>query len=424
MSCSGDPNVSTPNMDSMAIQGVQFHQAVASCPWCCPFRGSLLTGRYAHECVWQTPMALDPAEPTIVDTLRNGGYRTRYVGKWHLAGSNDASHRVTKDRRGRFDSWIGYENNNNQYDTWVHGHALDGTELLLERLQGYETDALTSIFLTQLEDEARRKAAGDQTPFFAVLSVQPPHSPYLSTPESMARHRPAQIALRPNVPPVPALQEQSRRDLAGYYAQIENLDANLGRVRSALRELGLDKDTYVFFFSDHGDMHGAHGYREKSMPWEESIRIPFFITGDLHTRTGRIDAPLNVVDIAPTTLGLLGLAVPERMRGFDFSAYLDPQSPPTLPNQPESAFLQHCVRKRHPHTFDREWRGVVTRDGWKYVCVPGMPFLLHNLNDDPYELNNLAFKAAFAPQRRRLHALLSDWMQRTGDTGMDIGPCD
>jgi len=416
MSCNGDPNVSTPNMDSMGVQGVHFKNAVASSPWCCPFRGSLLTGRYAHECVYKTPMALDPAEPTVVDALKSGGYRTRYVGKWHLAGSNASGHQVSRERRGRFDSWIGYENNNNQYNTHIHGHTLDGSEIAEQRLPGYETDSLTDIFINELRDEAQKREAGDGTPFFAVLSVQPPHSPYLSTPETMRHHRPGNVKLRPNVPPVAELEEQSRRDLAGYYAQIENLDDNLGRVRSALRELGMDKDTILFFFSDHGDMHGSHGYREKSMPWEESIRIPFFITGDLLTRTGRLDSVINVVDIAPTTLGLAGLPVPERMRGFDYSAYLDPGTRGPLEGEPESAFLQHCVRKRHPNTFDREWRGVVTRDGWKYVCIPHAPLMMHNLNEDPYELHNLVFKERYSAERLRLHNLLQEWMVAVGDT--------
>ena len=418
LSCMGDPNVSTPNFDRLAIEGLQFPQALASNPWCCPFRGSLLTGLYAHQAVYRTPQQLDPALPTITHTLLAAGYRTHYLGKWHLDGSAEPSHRhvVPRTRRGGFTSWLGYENNNNQYDTYLHGHDEAGAEVAPYRLPGYETDCLTDLLLERLRADAARRRQGDDTPFFTVLSVQPPHGPYNAPPQDLARHRPAHVQLRPNVPPIPRLQESARRDLAGYYAQIENLDRNLGRVLAALDELGLTDDTYLMAFSDHGDMHYSHGYREKSVPWEESIRIPFFIRGHRRHRTGQVPSLMNTVDIAPTTLGICGIEKPTHMTGFDFSPWLaEYRSLDALPGEPESAFLQHTVRKRQTLNLDRPWRAVTTRDGWKYACLEGQPLFLHNLNEDPFELNNLAFKHSYLEPRRRLHALLSNWINRTGD---------
>ena len=417
LSCMGDPNLSTPHFDSMGIEGLQFSQAVASNPWCCPFRGTLFTGLYAHQAVFRTPQQLDPKLPTLVQPLLRAGYRAHYVGKWHLDGPSEPSHKhiVPKERRMGFTSWIGYENNNNQYDCYVHGHEEGGAEIPQRRLNGYETDCLTDIFIERLRAEASR-TGGDAAPFFAVLSVQPPHSPYLAPPEDMARHRPADVRLRPNVPPIAVLQERARRDLAGYYAMIENLDRNLGRVLGELDRLGLADNTYVMAFSDPGDMLHSHGYREKSMAWEESSRIPFFIRGGRRHPRGRVGSLMNTVDIAPTTLGLCGLNKPDHMTGFDFSPLVTGKAKAgALAGEPESAFLQHTVRKLHPYTFDRAWRGVVTRDGWKYVCIPGAPLIMHDLNEDPYELNNLAFKHAYIDQRRRLHAMLADWIHRTGD---------
>lgn len=95
----------------------------------------------------------------------------------------------------------------------------------------------------------------------------------------MARHTPGQVILRPNVPNVPWVVEQARRELAGYYSMIENLDWNLGRIRQALEEEGLSWNTYIVFFSDHGDLHGSHGQFRKTAPWEEAISIPFIIGG-------------------------------------------------------------------------------------------------------------------------------------------------
>jgi arylsulfatase A-like enzyme len=138
----------------------------------------------------------------------------------------------------------------------------------------------------------------------------------------MARHNPAQLVMRPNVPPIERVQSQARRELAGAYAQIENLDWNVGRVRQALVEAGLDLDTHLLFFSDHGDMHGSHGQFKKTSPWEESVRVPFIIAGlqpMYAARRGRTSALLNHVDIVPTTLGLCGIARPDWMRGVDYS---------------------------------------------------------------------------------------------------------
>jgi arylsulfatase A-like enzyme len=410
LSIAGDPNVSTPNLDRMAIEGQYFPRAAANNPWCCPFRWMAMTGRYSHHGVCKTPMAMKPEDRTVAHELGDVGYRTHYVGKWHLGGSNQ-SIAVPPELRGGFETFIGYENNNNQYHCPVHGHDENG-EREEELLKGYETDALTDIFIDRLKKEA---ASGDDTPFFAALSVQPPHNPYVAPAEEMARHRPANIKLRPNVPPIPRIEEEARNNLAGYYAQIENLDANLGRVVAALEETGLLHNTYIFFFSDHGDCHGSHGHIHKSSPWEESIRIPFFIGGGL-PHIGFDSGPkphqISAVDIAPTTLGLAGVEAPEIMQGYDYSPLRRGEK---LHEAPDSVFCQQVVRKRHAGGIDQEWRTVSTNDGWKYTCIPGAPHSMFNLNEDPYEMNNLILMANYNADRKRLHERLKKWIQDTGD---------
>jgi arylsulfatase A-like enzyme len=411
MSHAGDPNVQTPVLDAMASSGVRFTNAVSGCPWCTPFRGSLLTSRYIHDCVQRTPQRMDPSLPVITDVFNAHGYTTAYFGKWHLGGANRMIH-VPREERGRFDIWLGYENNNAQYDCWIHGHDLEGRDddaPLAEKLETYETDALTDRLIDFLQHH------GAAQPFFAVLSVQPPHDPHVAPPEAMARHTPEEIVLRPNVPDIPRITGPAREALAGYYAQIENLDRNVGRVLATLTALGLDETTHVLFFSDHGDMHGSHGYVRKSSPWEEAIRIPFIVrpAGGAPVAV-ETDAPLNHVDIAPTTLGLCGIDVPMWMAGTDFSHHILPGRPAPA-EEPDSAFLQHSYRKRFD-CLNRVWRGVRTRDGWKYVCLEHQPLMLFNLNEDPYELANLAYLDAFNDKRAELQARLARWLADTGDT--------
>ncbi|MCD6286999.1 MAG: sulfatase-like hydrolase/transferase [Anaerolineae bacterium] len=146
LGCEGDPNVQTPVLDEMAASGVRFTNAASGCPLCTPFRGSLITSRYIHHCVQRTPQHMDPELPVVTDVLNDHGYLTAYFGKWHLGGANRMIH-VPREERGRFDIWLGYENINAQYDCWIHGHDLDGrddAEPLTEKLEQYETDALTN----------------------------------------------------------------------------------------------------------------------------------------------------------------------------------------------------------------------------------------------------------------------------------------
>lgn len=415
----GDPNVHTPNIDRLAAEGVTFTGAVAGTPLCCPFRGSLLTGVYPHLCVPGHEYQMPPEQPTIANAFKEAGYRTSYFGKWHVDGFHEwegraAMHIVPPERQGGFDDWLGYENNNSQWDTWVHGGRTG--EALHYRLPKYETDALTDILIDYISARGQEKADGKHQPFFAALSVQPPHDPYVAPEEWMKRHTPGGIQLRPNVPEVAWCEERARRELAGYYAMIENLDWNLGRIRVALEKAGLAWDTHIIFFSDHGDMLGSHGQFRKTTPWEEAIRIPFIIGGGrpfYYFKGGRHPVPINHVDIAPTTLGLCGIDTPDWMMGTDYSGYRIPGR--QVQNEPDSAFLQLCVATGHGDSVDRPWRGIVTRDGWKYVVLEHQPWLMFNLNDDPYEQINLAHNTRYGKKRRELNERLAEWIKETGD---------
>ena len=433
----GDGNVFTPNIDNLAREGMRFDCALAGAPWCTPFRGALLTGRYPHQSgVVANGCPLPPQMPAVAHAFAGAGYHTAYVGKWHLDGTNDRDHYVPPERRGGFHYWMGNDAANNQHECYAFGTDSETPV----RLPGYETDAWSDLLIAHLRTHvggagrggppgggARSGAGADYQPFFAVLSVQPPHGPNLTPTNPVygaPRIHPETLQLRHNVPDVPWIREKARRGLAGYYAMVENLDYNIGRIRSALAGMGVDRDTYVVFFSDHGDMMGSHGQFGKSSPWEESIRIPFLVHrtgGSYHMRTGVCDAPINHVDIAPTTLGLCGIPVPGEMAGYDYSAHCKrpdaPEygGPPQPDREPLSAYLQQIPPKLMRHTVNRPWRAVVTRDGWKYACTPGHDWLLFNTAEDPYEQANYVYDAAFQSQKERCHRLLAHWIAATGD---------
>lgn len=366
-----------------------------------------MTGLTPNKAVYRTPQRLDPALPMVSDAFNEHGYITALYGKWHLNGDNGKTF-VKKDERGRFDIWIGYENNNAQYNVHVHGHDIwgrDDNDPLAEKLDGYETDELTTKVIEFLKKRPKDK------PFFLVLSVQPPHDPYVAPPEYIDNYVADSIILRPNIPPVKRLEDEARKDLAGYYAQIENLDMNVGRLYAALEELGLLETTNLMFFSDHGDCHYSHGYTKKSSPWQESINIPF-IFRPAGGRPDDVPAESNVmfqtIDFAPTSLGLCGIEKPSSMMGFDFSKVVTDGI--VVEGVPDAVLLQHIYPKNFD-CLDRPWRGIVTADGWKYVVVEHQPVMLFNLNEDPYELNNMVYLAPYKKQR----ALLAEKLQKMLD---------
>ncbi|MFW5828960.1 MAG: sulfatase [Planctomycetota bacterium] len=419
MSLVGDPNVHTPNLDRMARDGAHFPNAVMGFPLCCPARGSMMTGQYPHRCVPGHEYPLPTEMTTIADPFNEAGYHTAWLGKWHLDGFHEGRHRgcwaeVPRQRRGRFKTWIGYDNNNSQFDCWVHGHDQD-REVPLYRLPKHESESLTDLLIDQIDKHA------DES-FFLSCNVQPPHDPYSAPAEWARRHNPATLQLRPNVPRGGRLEQQALVELAGYYALIEHVDEQVGRVMRHLEERGLADRTYLIFTSDHGDQHGSHGYTRKMTPLEEAIRVPFMVWGGhrWHYRMGGCEGCINHVDLPVTSLGLAGIPVPDGMQGFDYSPAIirrpwSPQAKVFRETMPDSAYLQLVIPTLHPPANDIVWRGLVTTDGWKYVAMPGQPMYLFDLNEDPYELCNLAWHAQAAGKRQELNERLRRWINDTGD---------
>jgi arylsulfatase A-like enzyme len=433
----GDPNVHTPNVDRLCSSGLNFDQARSGFPLCSPFRGSMLTGRYPHHMVPGHQYPLPTGQETIANLFNSAGYHTGFFGKWHLDGFQEnlkngraAMHIVPPDRRGGFQDWVGYENNNSQWDSWVHGGV--GKSAFHYRLPKYESDALTDLFIQHLQERAADKVSGQVKPFFAVLSVQPPHNPYMAPATYMERYNAEQLRLRPNVPlfaNLPSegsqkilgqtmrIAEMARQGLAGYYAQIENWDWNIGRIVDCLAQLGIATNTHLMLFSDHGDMHGSHGMFFKTNPYEEAVRIPMIVSGEapFYDRriTGRANALFSEVDVAPTTLGLCGLTTPQWMEGHDYSGHRLGFRP--APTDPDSMYLECVIPPPPIHVIDEPYRGLVTQDGWKYVCFENQSWLMFNLIDDPYEQVNVAFNRMYQKERSRLIARLKQWVVDTGD---------
>jgi arylsulfatase A-like enzyme len=420
LSFNGDPNARNPNLARAEFTGVNFTNHISGFPLCCPFRGSLLTSRYPHECVPGHEYPLPEGQKTIADVFNANGYDTAYFGKWHLGGWHESNGRAAyfitdPARRGNFRKWIGYENNNSQWDSWVHGGS--GKDAFHYRLPGYETDALTDLLIRYVKEQGDNQKNGRGKPYFAVLSVQPPHDPSVAPAQFMDHFRAETVELRANTARVRRVQERARHELPGYYAQIENLDWNYGRIVQTLEESGQLENTHILFFADHGESMGSHGMFRKVNPYDEAIRTPMLISGGLPPygwRKGRVPVLSNHVDIAPTTLGLAGIRKPDWMRGADLSRLRVPRGG-AGPSLPDSAYLQNVVPTGHGDSINLPYRGIVTTDGWKYVCLENLSWMMFNLNEDPYEDANLAQNNVYRAERKKLIARVQQWVADTGD---------
>lgn len=378
MSCAGDPNVQTPHLDRLAAEGIRFTNAYANSPMCAPFRASLYTGQYISthgvSCLFK-PL-LPERQIMLPQVLQQHGYHTSHMGKWHLSGGDCPSHFVSPYFRPGWDEWMGWENSNRPFNT---AYGKGDMPVPMYTLDGYQTDVMTDMTIEWLHNYDSDK------PWFHVMSFEPPHPPNEAPDEYMARYADADIQLRPNVDPNDPKIESYIQSHRAYYAQISNMDDNIGRLIKALEENGELDNTIMFYFSDHGDMMGSHGRRNKEVAYQESTNIPFIVRYPDNINARSTDAFISSVDIMPSLLGLLGLPVPDDVEGMDCSMVFtgdDNAAPDSVLFQFDRPFFS--FREHH----ELHYRGIRQGD-WKYIAhyYPERSQLF-NLSEDPYELRN------------------------------------
>lgn len=401
---SGDVNVKTPHLDTLRQQSVSFTNAVASVPVCCPARASLLTGtRALSHGVFLNDVPLDPEAASLPMLLREAGYETAYIGKWHLDGHGRSAF-IPVERRHGFTYWKALECTHNYNRSAYYG---DGPEK--QFWEGYDAIAQTRDAQRYL----RTHAENSRKPFFLFLAWGPPHDPYQTAPERFrALYNPEKLQIRANVPEGNA--KNARTALAGYYAHCTALDDCMGELLRTLQETGLEDNTILIFTSDHGDLLGSHGGFNKQQPYDESIRVPLLIRWP--RGLGRSARQLNPVfsteDLMPTVLGLCRLPVPGSVEGIDYSGLLQGGGDPS-----DGSTLISCIapfgqwERRHG---GREYRGIRTTR-YTYVRDLSGPWLLFDNQADPFQTNNLVNAANVADLRKKLEAILAGKLKATAD---------
>lgn len=437
----------TPHIDAFAKEGLVFNQALSCTPLCSPHRASLMTGKYPQShgvytnCKLGADVMLRPDEICIGDVLKAAGYRTGYIGKWHLdlPEENVAERPVSGARewdaytppgpkRHGFDFWHSY----GAYDHHLEPHYWRDSPRMIEVKQ-WSVEHETDVALDFLQ-----RSADDERPFALFVSWNPPHSPFELVPDKYKQlYASCELQLRPNVQAgelnvhtgekVAGGKERLEQYMRDYYAAISGLDEQFGRLMAALREHGFEQDTVVVLSADHGELMGAHGLMAKHAWYEESVGIPCLMRWPGHIPRGETELLFNSVDIMPTLLGLLQLPIPEQVEGSDYSAAVRGEEGAA---GAAAAFLAAFPgRKEVIEAFSS--RGLDNRAyGWRAIRTANHTYVIHrgyapeepvqrllyDLRADPFQLQPAHLASADEHEEAmRLEQELKQWLQRMGD---------
>ena len=349
LGCHGNPHLKTPNLDAFAAEALELTQFHVS-PVCSPTRASLMTGRYNFRTgvcdVFGKACAMDPEEVTIAEALRAAGYATGMFGKWHLGDDP----RKSPNAQG-FDEALTFPGAAMRRGQYFNPELLHNGRK--ERFQGYCMDIYTDAAIAFMKRNRER-------PFFLYLPTNLVHVPLEVADELAAPYGAAGLS----------------SSTAKVYGMLGNIDQNFGRLRAALRELGLEENTLLIFTSDNGPcssslpldrfMAGLHGL--KGTVYENGIRVPCFVRWPARLKSpGKIDRLAAHIDLMPTILEACGAPVPAGVK-------LDGQSLLPLLRDPAAAWPDRTLffqwdsgqTPRRGHAF------AVRGEHWKLVQPAGM----------------------------------------------------
>lgn len=410
----GDRYIHTPNLDALRARGMAFNRAYVANPLCVPSRTAMFTGRYPVETGIQTNAtaegkpeehAPEPKEfPLMGKLFRDAGYRTGYFGKWHLPYPNKA-----KDAA-----------------------DVNGFEVMRAEVVDAETANHVNEFMSKKSDAPflavasflnphnicewargqglNQGALGEPPPADQCPPLRPNHGIMKDEPEIMGLVRQA-YHNSPLFPVGDFTDAKWRQYEWAYYRLIERVDALIGKVTKHLTEEGLDENTLVLFTGDHGDCQGAHFFNQKTVLFEESVRVPFILSYPARIKPGVTEMLINTgVDMLPTLCDFAGIQPTTLVRGVS----LLPVSTGRTKN-PKRDFVvtsDHLVQGGPVNGVDYTPQGRMVRtDRYKY-CVYSEGKNRESLVDlvkDPGEMVNLAGDLKYRAVLQEHRAILKKW---------------
>ena len=384
----GAPDVRTPHIDSLARDGVRLTDFYANGATCTPTRTGLISGRYQQRVGLEAPLSqgaidqergLSPTGRSLPQLLKNNGYATALVGKWHLGWKSEFS----PGAHG-FDYFFGFKSG---FTDYYHHTGGDGRPDLFENdrpveVAGYMTDLITERSVRFIEQNRQR-------PFFVDVSYNAAHWPY-QRPDSPSKARDNGRHLGPF--------DDSTNTRADYVAMLERADQGVGRILEALDRLGLRQNTMVIFTNDNGGEWLSRNtplFQHKGSVWEGGIRVPAIIRWPGRIPAGSVSRQVGItMDLTASILAATGTSVaPEsRLEGINLLPVLEGRA----------AEIDRAL-------FWRVTGQQAVRSGdWK-LLMDGGRALLFDLRTDIAERHNMIGQRSDIA--RRLRPLLAAWQE-------------
>ena len=475
LACYGNKTIEMPNLNRLAEKSTVFEKAYVTQPVCTPSRSSLLTGLTPHSCQMTTNNLMLPDKIKCLPEYLSDDYVCAHHGKWHLGDEIFSQH--------GFDEWMATEDSYHAFYRADRDQTERSPYHDFLRSQGVEYDLPESVpelvrtrffrdQVARLPEEMSRPAylgntacrflrdrAADEKPFALYVNFLEPHMPFYSCRDK--QYAPGDITVTPNfLHDLPAnaprrllahvakfrkgyeidkpleTEEQWRTLYARYWGMCSLLDTHAGRILQQLEDSGLADNTIVVFTSDHGDMMGSHRLLGKGNMFEEASRVPLLMHLPGQTAQKRIKGPVSQLDVVPTVLDAMGFDLPAELEGcsrldavrngaenLNSDVFIEWHGRGTG-RQPENLLQPQSsddAPKLDPENPERECiRTIVTPEQWKLNISSIGDHELYDLNNDPYEMNNLindpTYQALIRDLRKRIHS----WQVRTADNLMEL----
>jgi N-acetylglucosamine-6-sulfatase len=424
MSFLGHQFAKTPVMDSLAANGAYVKNGLVTTALCSPSRASILTGLYTfRHRVIDNNRAIPKGTVYFPQYLKQAGYATSFIGKWHMGGESD-------EPQPGWDHWVSFRGQG-EYLPPSPNYTLnvDGKRV---KQKGYITTELTDYAIDWLKQQ---KPA--EQPFCLYLSHKAVHSNFTPEPKyegsfkDLTFTRPATEASTPgNLLRPRWLRDQrnswhgvdfpyhSKLDIEHYYKRycetLRSVDDSIGRVLRQLKDMGIYEDTLVIYMGDNGFMFGEHGLIDKRVAYETSMRVPILVQCPAIIKGGTVIHEMVAnIDVAPTIMEAMGLRKPAHMDGESFLPLAEGKS---IPWRKDFLYVYYWEKDfpQTPTTF------AIRSDHYKYITYYGLwdSDEFFDIQNDPDESRNLLHDPAHRKQAKEMENRLYRMMDEFD--GMEI----
>lgn len=426
--CYGQELNITPNLDKIAKEGVLFTNTFTCQPVCGPARSCIQTGKYATETMcYRNGIALPISDQNIANHFFKNGYQVGYIGKWHLASNIMRSKEnigkkfdfMTKPippelRGGYNDYWLAsdlLEFTSNPYEGFLFDQDMNKVEF-----KGYRVDCLTDFVLNYLDSRNKDK------PFFLFISYLEPHQQndlnrFVGPKNTIEKFKKFKVP-----GDLEGTEGDWRENYPDYLACCHSIDINLGRIENKLRELNLINNTVILFTSDHGCHFKTRNAEYKRSCHESSIHIPLIIKGPGFSGGKKETELISLIDIPPTLLKCADIDIPKYMRGSPIQDLINGAAK----KEQQEVFIQISESQVGRAIRTKKWKYSVRtpkKDGILYAKSDlYMEDLLYDLENDPFEKNNLINDPNYAKIRYELAEKLKNKMIEAGENIPTIIP--